>query len=61
MQIAYVVLLRGQGVAEQLLYFLATLLGPIEGRGKTQGMCSPAQGWSRYWLPGVDSLKEGRW
>lgn len=43
MQIAYVVLLGGQGVAEQLLYFLATLFGPI-------GMCSPAQGWSRCWL-----------
>lgn len=53
MQSAYVVLLGGQGVAEQLLYFLATLFGPI-------GVCSPAQGWSRCWLAGVDAWKEGR-
>lgn len=53
MQSTYVVLLGGQGVAEQLLYFLATLFGPI-------GVCSPAQGWSRCWLAGVDAWKEGR-
>ena len=61
MQIAYIVRLGGQGVAEQLLYFLATLLGPIGGRGKRQGVCSPAQGWSKHWLAGVDRLKEGGW
>lgn len=43
----YVVLPGGQEVAEQLMYFLATLLGPIGGRGKTQGVCSPARRWSR--------------
>lgn len=60
MQIAYVAFLGGQGVAEQLLYFLPTLLGPIGGRGKAQGVCSPAHGWSRCWLAGVDCWKEGR-
>lgn len=60
-QISYVVLLGGKSVAEQLLYFLATVLGPIAGNGKMQGMCSPAQRWSRCWLAGVDLLKEGRW
>lgn len=61
MQIAYNVLLGGQEVAEQLTYFVDTLLGPIGGRGKTQGVCSLAQRWSRRWLAGVDFLKEGRW
>ena len=61
MQIAYVVLLGGQEVAEQLMYFLATLPGPIGGQGKVQGVCSPAQSWSRRCLAGVDHLKEGRW